>query len=262
MANVAVFLLAAQPPRTVFLVGVLPAFLVFWIRRAVPESEEWRTAQDRSIARPGVLDLFRGSVRRTTILTMLVCALALTGHWAFMFWSAQQLHNLPDLSSWTTAQRSQFVSQALTLVMVASITGNFVAAALARLMGNRLTIALMSLAYFGSMFLTYSVPRSHESLFYCLGLIGLSQGVFAPFSMYLPPLFPTLLRTTGAGFCFNIGRLAAAAGVVFFGTFSHVGDYRLALLYAGFLFIPAAVMALFLPESTTTSPPPEKSILV
>jgi hypothetical protein len=59
--------------------------------------------------------------------------------------------------------------------------------------------------------------------------------------MYLPPLFPTLLRTTGAGFCYNIGRIAAALGTVFFGLFSKVGDYRLALLYAGFLFIPAAV---------------------
>ena len=58
--------------------------------------------------------------------------------------------------------------------------------------------------------------------------------------MYLPPLFPTLLRTTGAGFCYNIGRIAAAAGTVFFGLFCKVGDYRLALLYAGFLFLPAA----------------------
>ena len=51
--------------------------------------------------------------------------------------------------------------------------------------------------------------------------------------MYLPPLFPVLLRTTGAGFCYNIGRIAAAAGTVVFGLFSKVGDYRIALLCAG-----------------------------
>ena len=50
--------------------------------------------------------------------------------------------------------------------------------------------------------------------------------------MYLPPLFPVLLRTTGAGFCYNIGRLAAAVGTVIFGLFSKVGDYRIALLCA------------------------------
>ena len=67
--------------------------------------------------------------------------------------------------------------------------------------------------------------------------------------MYLPPLFPTLLRTTGAGFCYNIGRITAAFGTVFFGLFSKVGDHRIALFYAGFLFLPAAGIAWFLPRT-------------
>ena len=70
--------------------------------------------------------------------------------------------------------------------------------------------------------------------------IGICQGLFALFTMYLPPLFPTLLRTTGAGFCYNIGRIAAAVATVFFGLFSNVGDHRLAILYSGLLFLPAA----------------------
>src|SRR4051794_34542342 len=96
LAGLAVFLLAGFPPRSVFLVGVIPAFLVLWIRRAVPEPEEWEKAK-RSSAReePGFLELFRGSVRRTTILTVLVCSLALTAHWAFLFWYLQHLRNLP-----------------------------------------------------------------------------------------------------------------------------------------------------------------------
>ncbi len=66
--------------------------------------------------------------------------------------------------------------------------------------------------------------------------------------MYLPPLFPTPLRTTGAGFCYKIGRLAAAAGTIVFGLFSQVGDHRLALLYAAWLFLSAAAVAWLLPE--------------
>ena len=69
--------------------------------------------------------------------------------------------------------------------------------------------------------------------------------------MYLPPLFPTLLRTTGAGFCYNIGRIAAAFGTVFFGLFSKVGDFRLALLYVGFLIPLAMVVAWILPDLLT-----------
>jgi hypothetical protein len=72
--------------------------------------------------------------------------------------------------------------------------------------------------------------------------------VFALFTMYLPPLFPTLLRTTGAGFCYNIGRVAAAACTIVFGLLAPVNDYRQALLYAGALSLLAAGAAWRLPE--------------
>jgi len=240
--------------RSVFLVGILPALLVLWIRKAVPEPEEWHAAKlAAQHDEPSILDLFRGSVRRTTILTILVCATSLTAHWAFMFWSLQHLRNLPDVKAWTDLQRTTFVSNAMILLMVTSIAGNFLAALIARFLGYRRTICLMCLAYFCSMYVTYSVPRSHDNLFWCLCAMGVCQGVFGLFTMYMPPLFPTLLRTTGAGFCYNIGRIVAAAGTVFFGLFSKVGDHRLALLYAAWLFLPAAAVALLLPE-----PPDEK----
>jgi MFS family permease len=76
----------------------------------------------------------------------------------------------------------------------------------------------------------------------------LFSGAFGLFTMYLPPLFPTLLRTTGAGFCYNIGRLAAAAGSVVFGWLAPVGDFRLALLASGGLAFLAAVWGRWLPE--------------
>lgn len=249
LAMVAGILLASFAPRTVFLVGVLPAFLVVWIRRAVPEPEEWHAARASATeTAPGVADLFRGAVRRTTLLTILVCSLSLTAHWAFMYWYLQHLRNHPDLADWTEAAKTSYASQAMILVMVASIAGNFLAALFARSFGYRRTIALLCVAYFGAMLLAYSSPRPHGELFWLLGPIGVCQGVFGLFTMYLPPLFPTLLRTTGAGFCYNIGRLVAAAGTVVFGLFSKVGDHRLALLYAAWLFLPAAAVAWLLPE--------------
>ncbi|MBI3864906.1 MAG: MFS transporter [Planctomycetia bacterium] len=250
LASLANFLLAGFPPRSVFLVGVLPALLVLWIRRAVPEPAEWQGAKQQSAqAQPGFLELFRGPVRRTTLLTLTVCALALTAHWAFMFWYLQHLRNLPGLSGWTDMQMSQLVSQAMWLVMLASIAGNFLAAVLARWMKYRRAIACLCLAYFLSMLATYGTPLDHRHLYYGFTAIGLCQGLFALFTMYMPPLFPTLLRTTGAGFCYNFGRIAAGLGTVLFGLLSKVGDYRLALLYAGFLFIPAAGVAWMLPEA-------------
>lgn len=257
LAALANFLLAAYPKRTVFLVGVVPAFLVLWIRRAVPEPEEWQGAKQTAAEQPGFLELFRGAVRRTTLLTLAVCSLTLTAHWAFMFWYLQHLQNLPELGDWAEVDKRQLVSYAMWLVMVASIVGNFLAAALARTFRYRKTITGMCLAYFLALLATYAVPRGYVVLLCGFFLIGVCQGLFALFTMYMPPLFPTLLRTTGAGFCYNIGRIAAGLGTVFFGMFSTVGDYRLALLSVGFLFLPAAWVANLLPE-----PPDEIGILM
>jgi MFS family permease len=254
LASLANFLLAAYPSRSVFLVGVLPAFLVLWIRRAVPEPEEWQGARLAAQAEPRFTELFHGRVRRTTLLTLLVCALALTGHWAFLFWFPQHLRNLPDVGDWTDAQKSQLVSKALWLVILTSIAGNFLAGWLARLVKYRLAIAGLCLAYALSMLASYAVPLHLDALWFGLAAVGVCQGVFALFTMYLPPLFPTLLRTSGAGFCYNIGRIVAGLGTVFFGLFSRVGDHRLALFYAALLFLPAAAVALLLPE-----PPDEPS---
>jgi MFS family permease len=249
VAMVAGFILAPFPSRAVFLVGILPALLVLWIRRAVPETEEWREAQNHAPQRqPGVADLFRGQVAKTTVLVILVCGLSLTAHWALMYWFPQHLRNHPDLASWSDSDRQRLTSIAMIVVMLGSIVGNYLAGFIARLVGYRRAISWMYVFYFLCMFCTYSAPRSYQVILGGLAMIGIAQGTFALFTMYLPPLFPTLLRTTGAGFCYNIGRIMAAGGTVFFGLFSKVGDHRLALLYASFLFLPPAMLALFLPE--------------
>jgi MFS family permease len=253
LASLANFLLAAYPHRCVFLVGVLPALLVLWIRRAVPEPEEWQGAKERSGENAPVFsDLFRVPVRRTTVLTLLVCGLSLTAHWAFLFWYMQHLRELPGIATWSPTEKSQLLSKAVWLVMVSSITGNFVAAWLARRLSYRRAIALLCVGYFLSISITYGVARGHNNWGMWCGLtaIGVCQGVFALFTMYLPPLFPTLLRTSGAGFCYNFGRIAAGVGTVVFGLFSSVGDCRMAIFYAGFLFLPAAAVAWLLPETS------------
>ena len=249
LASLATYLLAAYPKRYVFLVGVLPAVLVWWIRRHVPEPEEWHAAKRQaSHHEPRALDLFRGSVRRTTLRTVVVCACSLTAWWAFLFWNSQHLRNLPELADWPPERRDRFVSSAFFLVIAVSIGGNFFAGAVAQMLGYRRGVALLFACFFVSMFGAFCVERSRGELLVWIAATGFFSGVFGLFTMYLPPLFPTLLRTTGAGFCFNIGRIAAAGGTVFFGLFAKVGDFRKALLYASFLFIPAMLVALRLPD--------------
>lgn len=251
----AAYLLAGHQPRYVFLVGIAPALIVYWIRRAVPEPAEWRTARasaDHHAHR--VSELFAGPVLRTTLLTVAVCAASLTAWWAFMFWSPQHLTHVSDVAAWSEPDRKRLASEAFFLLIFVSIAGNFFASWLAKIFGYRNALALMFAGFFAAMFGTYVVPRDHVSLLYWMPWVGFFSGVFGLFTMYLPPLFPTLLRTTGAGFSYNIGRLAAAGGTVLFGMFAHVGDFRTALLFASFLFLPAMVVSLMMPDLRDGTP--------
>ena len=233
--------------RYVFLVGVLPAFLVFWIRRHVPEPEEWHKARLNAVT-PKVSDLFRPPVSRTTWLVIGVCAFSLTGWWAFMFWHPQHLRALPELAGWTAPEKQKLVSKAFFIVIAVSIVGNFFASFLAQKLGYRRAIGILFTLFIAAFAGAFAVPRTHEELLWWLPLIGFCSGVFGLFTMYLPPLFPTLLRTTGAGFCYNIGRIFAAFGTVFFGLYAGVTDLRAALLVVGVLFVPALFISFFLPE--------------
>jgi MFS family permease len=173
-----------------------------------------------------------------------------------MFWHPQHLRNLPELASWERADRERLVTRAFFVLIAASLVGNFFSGWLAQRLGYRRSIAAMCLGLGLAMIGGFATPRSAATLVAVwLPTVGFFSGVFGLFTMYMPPLFPTLLRTTGAGFCYNIGRIAAAFGTVFFGLFAPVGDFRHALLYAGFLLLPATAMALTLPEPSDLGPP-------
>src|ERR1051325_11004210 len=120
--------LAAAPPRYLFLVGILPALLVFWIRRAVPEPAEWRSAKQSAHSRePLARDLFSGEIKWVTIWVILVCAVSLTAHWAFMFWHLQHVRNLPEVLPMTPEDKTRLASVVMWLVIGSSIVGNFIA---------------------------------------------------------------------------------------------------------------------------------------
>ena len=254
LATVAGWLMAGLPHNYIFLVGVLPAFLVLWIRKAVPEPEVWANASEREPAR--ISDLFGPSLRRTTIVTLIVCGLSLSGHWAFTFWSLQQIGTLAKIEmkeqglTDTVAINSevqQRKSFSFAVLMGSSVAGNFLAGAMARIIGYRKAILSIGIFYALSLFCAYGVVRGSAEMTWWLIPMGLGQGMFGLFTMYLPPLFPTMLRTTGAGFCYNFGRLAAAAGTVLL-IYLPVHDMREALFWAGVPFLASVMVGWLLPE--------------
>src|SRR6188472_2145844 len=138
-AAIAVGLLSlVLPPhseRYVFLIGVLPALLVFWIRRHVPEPETWERERASTVERPRARDLFRGSVAQITLRTTTTCALALSGWWLFQFWQSQHLRRLLVDAGTDAGEVTRIVSASFFVLNSMAIVGNFAAGWLARTIG-------------------------------------------------------------------------------------------------------------------------------
>lgn len=255
LACLAGWIMKSMDPRWIFLVGILPALITWWIRRAVPETEEWKSARKASQP-PRVADLFSTGVARVTWRVLAICAVSLTAHWAFMFWQQSFIRKHPAVAGLTDAEKTGAAVQALTVLMIGSIAGNFLAGWLAKRHGYRFAMTLLLALYGMTMAVTFAADWSYGMTLFWFVLLGAWAGVFGLFTMCLPPLFPTLLRTTGAGFCYNIGRLAAAGGTVFFGLFNKVDSPGRALLVASVLFLPATLLALLLPQAKPDSTGP------
>ncbi len=259
LATITLFLFANTAPKWVFLVGAAPALLTYWIRKQIPEPEEWHNAKrELNELEPGMMALFKPPVLKTTVLTIAVCSVALTTVWAYLFWFPQQLRKLPDVATMAKPEMSHYLALATALTMVVAIFGNFFAAGLARRFGYRIATAIMFAGGLISLYFTYRPggPKDHISiLFYVPWAHFFVQGVFGLFPMYIPPLFPTLLRTKGAGFGYNVGRMVAAGGTVVFGIITPVKDVAgisHALVLVGLIYIPGIFIAFFIPEPAKT----------
>src|SRR3954468_18333886 len=111
-------LMTIMPPgseRWVFLIGVLPAFLVFWIRRHVPEPAAWQAAGTSVAKKPTAAALFRAPVRSIALRTTLVCALGLSAWWMYLFWQTQHLRKVLGDAHTPAAETTQLVSAAFFL---------------------------------------------------------------------------------------------------------------------------------------------------
>ncbi len=100
------------------------------------------------------------------------------------------------------------------------------------------------------MLIGYWSPPNLSNIYWVWGAIAFfALGIFGVFPLYVPALFPTLSRTLGAGICYNTGRVVAGVGVIYGGVISgKVGGPPGAIWWIALLYIPAVVLAAFMPE--------------
>ena len=112
-----------------------------------------------------------------------------------------------------TALKESWKAQATNWFNLGGLIGTLLTVPAAKVFGRRAMFAIYFVVSGASILLAFGLklpPQTHLMMYFPIGLSVF--GVFGSFTYYLPELFPTRLRGTGSGFCYNIGRVAAALG--------------------------------------------------
>lgn len=258
--------------RIVFFIGALPALLVVWIRRSVKEPERWQRAREeaeRDGARKelgNIAELFRDPLlRRHTIAGVLLAVAGVGGLWGVGFW----LKDLLDIAfkplNLTSAQRSDYGSLAFFAQQIGAFFGILAYAALSERVGRRPAMLLFFLLAFGAVQGTFWMVNSFATAMFWAPILGFcALAPFSAYCVYFPELFPTRLRATGVGFCYNCARVFAAAAPFALGSLAGIfaaqyGDtvgFRMACSVVAFVYVSGLIGLIFAPE-TKGKPLPE-----
>jgi MFS family permease len=244
--------------RYVFLAGLAPVVIAFGVRLFIRESEQWTASP--ATDRPAPRELFRPDMLKRTISGILVAVTAVLTWWACNAFlpilggtlaaeHAARAHLLPAAARLLA---EAWKSKASNGFNVGGLVGALAAVPLSRLLGRRPLFVVYFLFSAGALFATFGLGLEPESRLLMLYLVGAGvYGVFGTFPFYLPELFPTRLRATGAGLSYNIGRVFAAAGPFVVGLVSAAAGGSSAvivhtLFWLGLIPLAAALSARFL----------------
>ncbi len=247
--------------RYVFLFGLIPAVVAFAVRFAIREPERWKNAA--RAAHPRVVELFSPSLRPATLSGLALVVIALTAWWscnAFIGIVATGLASVKAAADGLDPASTQRLIQgwirfATNLFNTGGLVGGILSIPLAKYGGRRLMFGFYFALSAASILATFGLDLPPHDRLYGYFFIGVSVlGIFATFTFYLPELFPTRLRGTGSGFCYNAGRFVAAIGPLLVGGIAAKGVDATAtalhvLFWVGLVPLVGLVLAPFVIET-------------
>ncbi|MFI5371266.1 MAG: MFS transporter [Candidatus Eisenbacteria bacterium] len=243
--------------RPMFLVGAAPALVALLVRAWVREPQRWvRTRETR--ARTGIRELFAPELRRATWVGSGLAFVAVFGLWGATNWTPTLVRALPEIERLAAPIQTLRVSVATMMLNVGALLGYLSFGPIADRIGRRATFAFMCLGSAILLPVTFLVPSGYTHVLALLPVLGFfNNGIFSGFPIYLPELYPTRLRATGAGFCFNIGRVLASAGPFVTGALvAGLGSFGRAASLVALIYLVGLAILPFAPE-TRGRPLPE-----
>ncbi|MCS7064917.1 MAG: MFS transporter [Fimbriimonadales bacterium] len=239
--------------RWVFAIGFFPAILVFVIRLFVREPQRWEEARALGQHLGSLRELF-GDLRwrRHTLIGVGLAAVGVVGFWGIGTWSPDLLARAINPTG-DPALRPLVDERKAYAVMgqqVGAFFGMLGWAILAQRIGRRPTFALTFLACLLVVPATFFLTTSFERAMLLYPLLGFfTTSLFAGYAVYFPELFPTRLRATGVGFCYNVARYLAAAAPYTFGALTaHYSIEWAATILSG-VFLLGLLILLTAPET-------------
>lgn len=233
--------------QAVFFVGVLPALLVFWIQRSVPEPAIWKEkGRSRGVA-DALRLMWRQDLRRNGIIATTMNAFSMFGYWGLFTW-------IPAYLSLPVAQGGRGLSLMKTtawlIVMEAGKwLGYTVFGFSADAFGRRKSyVAYLLIA--AALVPIYGLVRTPWLLLVLGPLVGFfGIGYFSGFAAIVSELFPTEIRATAMGTSYNFGRGISAAAPFVVGILAHEFGLGPSFFVLAGAFFLAAVLAMGLPET-------------
>jgi MFS family permease len=243
--------------RLAYLIGIGPALLVLLVRVGVRESDAWREAKADKAGRMGSFRELLGDARwrGRAIGGALLAMVGLATFWGVVV-AGQNLAE--DLLRKLGAPPETIASRAKIafgfVQTTGALAGMLAIGPLMERFGRRRAFAAMHVIALVSTLAVCWVPAwcgSYAVLLALMPVFGFfAQGIHAGYAVYFPELFPTHLRATGAGFCFNTGRILAAPVLIWLSAWMKATlPLPVAISVLGGFFLLGLVMLAFLPET-------------
>ena len=206
--------------RWAYFIGAAPALLVVWIRMSVKEPQTWKEAKERAtVGREmgNIAELFTHPVlRRNTIAAVLMATAGVGAFWGISVFSpellsAELMNRLPR------KEVGETVSKMFMLLNLGAFAGLYLFAVFAERLTRRAAFHVwFTLGWASVLVFFWSVSgaglAAKNISFILAPVVGFcTLGLFSGYAIVFPFLFPTRLRATGCGFCYNIARYLAAA---------------------------------------------------
>lgn len=235
--------------RVLFTIGVLPALLTIWIRRNIPEPAVWKSrGLPRSNTRFMILEIFRPPLLSRTLIASSMGTCVLFAYWGLFTWVPTFLSAPIDRGgAGLTIVRS---STWIIAMQVGAFLGYTSFGFLADRFGRRFTFTGF-LVFAAVLVPVYGQMGTSETTLLLLGpFIGyFGHGYFSVFGVMLAELFPTHIRATAQGLCYNIGRAISALSPFVIGYLADRNGVGSALTLTSVFFLAGAVLIFFLPET-------------